>query len=216
MISFFPSHLVRIDMSTENFLCVERVKTEANESKTIDNEIESYTVCHVCGYKMYYDEKESHSISHMSYILPHLYLGSKINGQSCEVKYFNINHIIIVARGIAKIYDDKIKCTKYDWDDYFIFDISTSLDNTADQIHDEIMRGNNVLIHCAQGISRSATVVIGYLMKYNKMSYSDAYQYVKAARSCIDPNPSFIEQLKRYEETLTTRVKNDQSTLMNG
>jgi len=59
----------------------------------------------------------------------------------------------------------------------------------------------SVIVHCNQGVSRSATVIIGYLIKKGH-SYDVAYKMVKEARSKIRPNDGFIEQLKRYEISL--------------
>ncbi|GLV34206.1 MAP kinase-specific phosphatase [Carabus blaptoides fortunei] len=55
---------------------------------------------------------------------------------------------------------------------------------------------NNILVHCNAGVSRSAAVIIGYLMLEMKMPYNDAYQLLKSVRSCVQPNPGFVKQLK--------------------
>jgi protein-tyrosine phosphatase len=57
-------------------------------------------------------------------------------------------------------------------------------------------------VHCGAGISRSATIVIGFLMKYHNCSYNIAYNYVKNKRYIINPNPGFIDALKELESTL--------------
>ena len=48
---------------------------------------------------------------------------------------------------------------------------------------------NKVLVHCAAGVSRSATIVISYLMKLKKWSYFDTKKYVLKRRKVISPNP---------------------------
>jgi protein-tyrosine phosphatase len=46
----------------------------------------------------------------------------------------------------------------------------------------------SVLVHCSMGISRSATVVIAYLIRFEKLTLVEAYGKVKSARDCICPN----------------------------
>ncbi|OMJ75470.1 hypothetical protein SteCoe_25393 [Stentor coeruleus] len=53
----------------------------------------------------------------------------------------------------------------------------------------------NVLVHCAAGISRSASFVIAYIMvKYN-YSFDQAKELVKQKRGCVWPNSGFKCQL---------------------
>ena len=58
------------------------------------------------------------------------------------------------------------------------------------------------LVHCKIGTSRSATIVIAYLMWKEKMKYEEAYNYVKSKRKRIGPNSGFKEQLKIFENLL--------------
>jgi protein-tyrosine phosphatase len=76
------------------------------------------------------------------------------------------------------------------------------LEGTSDFIHHHVLKGHSVLVHCQMGISRSATVVIAYLMKHHDMSRDTAYRYVKERRPKIDPNPGFWDQLEVYEKRL--------------
>jgi len=56
-----------------------------------------------------------------------------------------------------------------------------------------------VLVHCVQGLSRSATVVAAYLMWARRMSATDALTVVRQAREQVWVNPSFHEQLVVFE-----------------
>src|SRR5262249_41745744 len=42
-----------------------------------------------------------------------------------------------------------------------------------------IKTNQKIYIHCMMGISRSATIVILYLMKYHNMTYTNAFEFVK-------------------------------------
>ena len=68
---------------------------------------------------------------------------------------------------------------------------------------------NRVVVHCYDGISRSATIVIEYLMKMNNMNYLNPFKYVKQKRNIIEPNIGFIQQLKLYEKNEFIVVKYD-------
>ena len=48
-------------------------------------------------------------------------------------------------------------------------------------------------------MSRSATLVLAYLMKSRKWSLAEALSSVKANRPCICPNEGFMDQLRLFE-----------------
>jgi hypothetical protein len=54
-------------------------------------------------------------------------------------------------------------------------------------------------VHCMAGVSRSASVVIGYLMWRDSLSFDQSLQAVKAVRPFIKPNQGFVKQLAEYE-----------------
>ncbi len=56
-----------------------------------------------------------------------------------------------------------------------------------------------VLVHCAQGISRSGTIAIGYIMWRERLSFDTALAHVQQARPIVDPNEGFTLQLQEFE-----------------
>ena len=61
---------------------------------------------------------------------------------------------------------------------------------------------DKVFVHCAAGESRSATIVIAYLMWNKKMTFDKAYNFVKQKRYRIYPNFGFRQQLQMFEKLL--------------
>jgi hypothetical protein len=59
-----------------------------------------------------------------------------------------------------------------------------------------------VYVHCRRGISRSATIVIAYLMWKMKLKFEEAYEFLRARRKIVCPNNGFIAQLKKFEENI--------------
>jgi len=57
---------------------------------------------------------------------------------------------------------------------------------------------NNVLVHCFQGVSRSATVVCAYIVATTYMTASESIAYVQSKRSIVCPNLGFRNQLQAW------------------
>ncbi|VDM02287.1 unnamed protein product [Schistocephalus solidus] len=78
-------------------------------------------------------------------------------------------------------------------------------DSVGERIAMEKKRGGKTLVHCMAGISRSASLVLAYLIRHQNMSLADAYDLVRAVRPFIQPNAGFWRQLISYEELVRGR-----------
>ncbi|RPA79262.1 dual specificity protein phosphatase 12 [Ascobolus immersus RN42] len=58
----------------------------------------------------------------------------------------------------------------------------------------------SVLVHCAAGKSRSATVVAAYLMATYKIDVAEALERIRKVRPFCEPNEGFMGQLELYHE----------------
>uniref|UniRef100_A0A8C9FVV3 Dual specificity protein phosphatase n=1 Tax=Pavo cristatus TaxID=9049 RepID=A0A8C9FVV3_PAVCR len=79
----------------------------------------------------------------------------------------------------------------------FFYSASKFIDNA---LQDERSK-EGVLVHCAMGRSRSATLVLAYLMIYKNMTVVDAIEQVSRHR-CILPNRGFLKQLRELDIAL--------------
>lgn len=127
----------------------------------------------------------------MSEILPNLYLGSISDAQSSDYDV-----IISMCKTNIK-YKNKYHYI-FDIDDDILEDILRYLPETTEIIEKHLKMNHKILVHCMMGMSRSASVVIAYLMRYKRMNFPSALYYVKSKRPIVSPNPGFINQLKEY------------------
>ncbi|XP_022826135.1 dual specificity protein phosphatase MPK-4-like [Spodoptera litura] len=77
-------------------------------------------------------------------------------------------------------------------------DLISHLPETNNFIKQAIADGGTVLVHCHFGVSRSAAVVIGYIMEKYGLCYEDAFSLVKSKRRFVGPNVGFVAQLKLF------------------
>jgi rhodanese-related sulfurtransferase len=67
------------------------------------------------------------------------------------------------------------------------------------QIHARSAKRTKILVHCAMGKSRSATMVTMYIMKKFGLPFKTALKLVKERREKIDINSGFLNQLEEFE-----------------
>lgn len=60
--------------------------------------------------------------------------------------------------------------------------ISDYFDEVSDLIEQIRQTNGKTMVHCVAGVSRSASLVLAYLMKYMKLSLKDAFELVRTAR----------------------------------
>ena len=67
-------------------------------------------------------------------------------------------------------------------DDVWDEDLYQHFEKTCEFIHAALSRKENVLVHCMAGVSRSASVVIAYLIKHTGRRFSEALEYTRSNR----------------------------------
>ena len=138
-----------------------------------------------------------------------LYLGDRHSCAMVQLKHRNISAVVNCDTdlfGLAKEkeirylkvdpcidHDDPKKCFEHARK---IFEITFKF------LDQELAAGHNVLVHCEKGITKSAAVVIYYLMKKNNISLAQAFKEVKKYRSIVLPQPSLFRHLISSEINL--------------
>jgi len=65
-------------------------------------------------------------------------------------------------------------------------------------ILDSQKRKKKLLIHCQMGMNRSPTIVMGFLMKYDNITFYKAWRLVKQKRVIVQPHVNYIKQLRAW------------------
>jgi Leucine-rich repeat (LRR) protein len=132
-------------------------------------------------------------------ILPRLYLGGVAAARDkYNLRRLGVTHILTVAE-IDPIYPEEFSYKVVRIDDHADQDLGVFFTECIDFIEEGRDKGG-VLVHCAAGISRSATIVTSYVMTTERLPMADALEFVKSKRSIICPNSGFRDQLLRYED----------------
>lgn len=127
-----------------------------------------------------------------------LYLGSQDSIDNANFKQFKLTHVLSIGIEMPEqkeaIENLAINCLDLpDTDLTQTFLISNAY------IENVRITGGRVLVHCNAGVSRSSSVVIGYLIQIQKMKFNDAYKLVKSKRACCRPNDGFLKQLMQLK-----------------
>lgn len=104
------------------------------------------------------------------------------------------------------------KIPSYEWIQYLRLDIADHVGVDLDPviapsiefISKAISDGGTVLVHCAAGISRSASIICAYRMIAHDESFKVALEKIRAIRNIVDPNISFLLYLQNLEDRFYT------------
>ena len=120
-----------------------------------------------------------------------------------------INKEDLKKKGIKKILSVMDDPPNYNPEDGFIhkkIEIDDMEDENIIQYFGECLNfikgEEKVFVHCAVGASRSATIVIAYLMWKNKKHFDEILKLVQNLRPIVWPNEGFKDQLKLFEKLL--------------
>ena len=139
-------------------------------------------------------KKDSNPIDH---IIDNIYLGDFRTADNIDIlKEHNITHIINCAFNLPNKFPEKITYKRLDLRDEPDQPIIEKLEEAYQFIKEN--KEKNIFVHCVFGKSRSASVVIFYIMKEKKLNFKEAKEFVKNIRKIVEPNSGFEMELNRY------------------
>ena len=140
---------------------------------------------------------------HLSEIIPNFLYISSYNATKNKalLEKNKITHIINCAADFCEnVFESENKYT------YLSFYLKDHVSENIECIFYECIKfidnvkdkGGRVLVHCIQGISRSVTLVMAYLIYKNKLTYDKAFNIVQSKREISSPNFGFSIQLQNF------------------
>lgn len=135
-------------------------------------------------------------------IIDGLWLGSLESSYDKEtLQKKNITHVISVLAGYEPPFPNDLNYFVINTLDSQSSDLFKVFDDCAEFITDAFSENGNVLIHCAYGRSRSATIVSAYLVSSYGMDVDNILMLLKSKRQIVEPNPHYMTQLREYYHT---------------
>ena len=144
----------------------------------------------------------------IDHIIDNIYLGDFRTADNIDMlRQYNITHIINCAFNLPNRFPEQITYKRLDLRDEPDQPILERLEEAYQFIKEN--KDKNIFVHCVFGKSRSASVVIFYVMKEKKMNFQEAKNFVKNIRNIVEPNSGFESELNRYyEEHIKNEVEN--------
>ncbi|XP_034047652.1 dual specificity protein phosphatase 26-like isoform X2 [Thalassophryne amazonica] len=155
--------------------------------------------------------------NHADEVWPRLYIGDQdIASDRRALARLGVTHVLNCAQsrwrgGGAHYAGMNITYHGIEAHDSPNFDMSVNFYPAADFIHKALTSGGKVLVHCTVGVSRSATLVLAYLMIRQNLTLVEAIRKVKDHRG-VTPNRGFLRQLNGLDSILRESRKSPPSS----
>jgi protein-tyrosine phosphatase len=149
------------------------------------------------------------SKNEMDQIIPNLWLGEVLSDQ--QIIENNFTHVLSVIEESPKIKEKNVRVMHVKIKDSGSENITDYFDKCSDFIHDALDENGKIYVHCRQGLSRSPSIIIAYIMRYgicndsHCVSFNEALQFVSKKRPEICPNLGFNLALQDYEKKLSEK-----------
>lgn len=137
-------------------------------------------------------------LEQIQHVIDNVYIGNSRHSEE-ELISLGITYVFNISNNRYREYKT-IKETQFKMEDHIDENIMSILPYIVENIKLLNDEGKKIYVHCFAGISRSATVVLYYIMLYHNYSFDAAFKFLRSKRVGIQPNHGFIRQLKSLEK----------------
>jgi len=133
-------------------------------------------------------------------VAENLWVGDILNAKNLNLlNRLKITHIINATAEEKMYYPDNFIYLRIPLYDRASERATPFFDQAIDFITSAHADGGLVMIHCAEGVSRSVTLALAYRMHKDDIPLSQAFWQMKSVRPEIEPNPGFLQELRELE-----------------
>ncbi|KAL6062909.1 tyrosine protein phosphatase yvh1 [Balamuthia mandrillaris] len=134
-------------------------------------------------------------------VVPGLWLGDYSSAcKKDELKQRGITHVLCVCKNAKFWFPEDFVYHRVTIMDAPSEDVVSHFPECIEFIESALLNGGAVFVHCMAGVSRSASVVVAYLMYARQIKLDCALKHVRAVRPFVNPNPGFQYQLVMFQK----------------
>tara|TARA_B100000795_G_scaffold189980_1_gene144675 strand:+ start:476 stop:1033 length:558 start_codon:yes stop_codon:yes gene_type:complete len=154
------------------------------------------------------EEKQSGIINHfvklshqLTPVIDNIFIGNACNSSSYyELTENRIRTVVNVTEEIPNYFEEEFDYFKAPIRDTAEDSLQPYFKNILDYIYkqQEKYPDSNILIHCYMGSSRSAAIVVLYLISKHNYTLENAVNFLREKRDIVNINTIFIQNLKEF------------------
>lgn len=145
-----------------------------------------------------------------------LFLGSgNAAAELKELRAHKITHVLNCADDVENFFDGEFTYLRLEIEDFGQDKGISRVFGDAFKFLEEVKASQQrVLVHCAAGANRSASVVIAWIMHSRQLSLKEAFKVVKSKRKGISPLRDNRLELWRFEQSRSGKNSVTEEELM--
>jgi len=128
-----------------------------------------------------------------------LFLGGRDAASNlASLRSLGVDSVLNATDDLPNFHEDEFNYLRIPLSDVPEENLASHLNTAVGWLSSELSSGRSVLVHCHFGVSRSASIVIAYLMHTLRCSFEEAFKQLRLSRWSVCPNSGFTEQLKHF------------------